>query len=518
MTHPQSHPPGPSEDLLSQPPEAGLARQVVRGSAAIMAATGVTVSLGFVRSVLLARWLLPEDFGVVGLAMVFVILANRLRSFGLTIAILHKQVDSGPYYTTFFTLHTVTVIVGALVYLALTPLVAAFYPGPDVLAPVMMVLIVVTSVGAMNRVQETILRMHFRFDRLAWVNVAASVVMTLVAPYLAWRGWGVWSLVAQEASGILVRAVLLWGPWRTGTIAFGWDPAVARWLVRFGLANWVSINTNYLLERFDDFWVGTTLGSTALGFYNRAYEFARYPRRLIATSLVTVMTPVFARLQDDQERLSKTFFRVLSLLVRVGLLVGGGIFVMTPEFVYYVLGEKWLPMVLTLQLMALYMVLDPLLIMGNNLLLALGLPTAVARTRLMQLAFFVPGVIAGAWIAGIHGVALAANGMLLVGLGVVYRYTRQHVRYSLRRMIGWPLVAAASGIGGVLLALGGDGLQQPQHPTTALLKAAIFVGLFVGLLATTERRELLRMARSTYTVWQNARSARRTEPVERIST
>ncbi len=494
--------PSSSGDEGAPPAASGITRQMVRGSAVIMVASGVTIVLGFVRSVLLARFLLPEHFGVVGLAMVFVILGNRLRSFGLTSALLHKQTDSGPYYTTFFTLHTVMVVGGVVLFVALTPLVVNFYPGVDVLAPVMVVLFVVTSVGALNRIQETVLRMHFRFDRLAWVNIASAVAMTVVAPYLAWRGWGVWSLVAQEAAGILTRAVLLWGPWRAGAVRFGWEPTAARWLVRFGLANWVSINTNYLLERFDDFWVGTALGSTALGFYNRAYEFARYPRRLVATSLVTVMTPVFARLQHDRQHLSRAFFRVVSLLIRVGLLVSGSILVVTPEFVYYVLGDRWLPMVFTLQLMTIYMVLDPLLILGNNLLLALGIPEAVARARLLQLVFFVPGVILGARFAGIHGVALVADGMLLLGIGVVYRYARRHVTYSLWRMMGWPLFAVAGAMAVLLLGFGPQTLQSPQPPLIALVKWGVYVLVFGGILGTAERRELVRMVTQFYRLWR----------------
>ncbi len=477
-----------------------LAEQTARGSFYTLAASGVTITLGFVRSVLLARFLLPDHFGTVALAMVFVILGNRLRSLGLHNALLHKQSDRGPFYTTFFTLQTSLVVTSAILYAAAAPLVARFYPDRASLAPVMTALIGVTAIGAMNQIQETLLRMHLKFDRLALVNVASSVAMFAVAPYLAWRGWGVWSLVAQEASGILIRALLLWGPWRVGAIAFGWDAEAARWMIRFGLANWVALNTNYVLERFDDFWVGTVVGNTALGFYNRAYEFARYPRRLVATSMVTVMTPVFARLQHDRNRLSKAYFRVMSLLVRVGLAMGGLILLLTPEFIYYLLGSKWIPMTVTLQLMALYMVLDPLVMISNNLLYAVGRPEMVARVRLGQLAFFVPAVIVGARVWGINGVALAADMMLLMGLGALHRHTRKVAVYSLARMVGWPIVAA--GLATIITGstLGWHTIAAPQSGMIVLGKTLIFGGVFTFILLAGEGRELIDMSRVLYGV------------------
>ena len=470
-----------------------VAREAVRGSLYTIGGAAMTISLGFVRSVLLARFLLPAHYGTVALAMVFVILGNRLRALGLDRALLHKQVSEGPIYATYMTLKAATVLLFLVLFILATPLVARFYPDRPLLAPVMVAMALVTALSAFNQTQETLIRMALRFDRLALVNVAASVTMLAVAPYLAWRGWGVWSLVAEQASGILMRTVLLWGVWRVGTLTFGFDKKVARWFWRFGRANWVGANTGYALDRFDDFWVGTALGNVALGYYNRAYEFARYPRRLLANSLLNVMAPIFARLQDERASLSKAYFRVMSLLVRVGILTGGVIVLLTPEFVFYLLGEKWMPMAFTLQLMALYMVLDPLLITGNNLLFAVGRPEPVARVRLAQLLFFVPAVVIGARLWQINGVALAADLMLLVGLLLLHRHTRAVVTYSLRRMFVPPVLAGVLATGAVVWMFGLQALMTPQVGWVIVGKGLLFAVIFSGVLVTIEREELRSM-------------------------
>jgi O-antigen/teichoic acid export membrane protein len=206
------------------------------------------------------------------------------------------------------------------------------------------------------------------------------------------------------------------------------------------------------LDKFDDFWAGTALGEMALGYYHKAYEFATYPRRVISRPVQDVFFAAYARLQHDRPSLSKAFFRANAYVVRTGFLFSTVLVLVAPEFVKYVLGDKWLPMVSTFQLMIIYCLLDPLLVTAGNLLTACGAPQKMTRVRLAQLLFFVPAVIAGAAIWQTNGIAIAADGMLAVGLLLVYRLTRPYVDISLVRLFGVPALGLALG-GIVVLAL-----------------------------------------------------------------
>ncbi len=469
---------------------ASVTRQAVRGSAYTVAASAITVSLGFVRAVLLARFLLPDQFGVVALATFFVMLATRLRSLGFDRALIHKQTTEGPIFETYAAMKTGVVIVTTLMFLAVSPLIAHFYPNRPHLLPVMVALALIMTLAAFNQLQETALQAQLRFRDIALVNISAAIVMTVVAPALAWWGWGVWSLVAEQAVGIFTRGLLVWGPLRASPFRPRLHRDVARWFWEFGKANWVGANVGYLLDRFDDFWVGTTLGNIPLGYYNRAYEFARYPRRLLANSLLTVMAPVFARLQEDRARLSVAYFRVMSLLVRVGILVGGLIVVLAPEFILWFLGAKWQPMTRTFQLMVVYVMLDPLLLTSAHLLLAVGNPRALARARVLQMAFFIPAVIISAALAGIEGVALAADAMLVVGWLLLDRPLRRHVDFSLLRM--WAIPLAGMGLG-VSLVWAYQRLYPGLTPSHALVKMVIFVSVVGGVMMLGEGKETMTM-------------------------
>ncbi len=471
---------------------AEVTREAVRGSLYSVGASAITVSLGFVRAVLLARLLLPDYFGVVALATFFVMLSARLRSLGFDRALIHKQATDGPVFETYAALKMGIVLITTTLFLAISPFIAHFYPDRPHLLPVMVLIALVMTLAAFNQIQETALQAQLRFREIALVNVIAATTMTVIAPLVAWWGGGVWSLVAEQASGILVRGFLVWGPFRAAPFRPRVHRDIARWFWEFGKANWVGANVGYLLDRFDDFWVGTTLGNTPLGYYNRAYEFARYPRRLLANSLLTVMAPVFARFQEDRQRLSAAYFRVMSLLVRVGVFVGGFMVILAPEFIWWGLGAKWWPMMRTLQFMVVYVMLDPLLLTSAHLLLAVGDPRALARVRVLQMAFFIPAVIVLAARWGIEGVAVAADAMLIVGWLLLDRSLRRYVDFSLTRMWGIPLIGLGLGMGLV-------DMYQSTHPTLswshAFMKSAIFVTCVGSVMLVGEGGKVRTMLR-----------------------
>ncbi len=479
-----------------------VASKAVRGSLYTLLASGVTVTLGFLRTVLLARFLLPEHFGVVALAMFFVILIARLRSLGFDKALIHKQTTQGPVFETYVALKSSVVLLFTLLLILIAPLIAHFYPHRPHLLPVMIALSFIIALAAFNQMQETALQIQLRFREIAVINVVSAITMTAVAPTLAWLGWGVWSLVAEQASGIIARGILLWGLFRAAPLRARWHKDVARWFWAYGKANWIGANVGYLLDRFDDFWVGTVLGTGALGYYNRAYEFARYPRRLLANSLITVMSPIFARLQADRLALSKAYFRLMGLLVRVGMVVGGLMVVLAPEFIQWGLGPKWRPMERTFQLFVIYVILDPLLLVMGNLLLAVGDPRALARGRVAQMLFFLPAVVMAAHWWGIEGVALAADAMLLIGWFFLDRAIRRFVDYSAGRLWGMPLV-------GTTLGLGLAGVFTRLYPdlswSHALAKGGIFLVSVGGVMMTVEAREIGNMIRQLVEVMRSTK-------------
>lgn len=473
---------------MSSNASAGLAGQTVQGSLYSVAASGVTLTLGLTRSVLLARLLLPEHFGVATLALVFLSFAAKLRNLGIDNALIHRKDVDEKVLATYFTMR-MGLSLGSLGVLAgLTPLISRFYPDMPLLGAVLLAYVGISVIKGFNAVQVTILNKQLAFRHLAFTDVLSSVTMTIVAPYLAWRGWGVWSLVAEQFSGNFVRAIAIWVFYRPWRPRLGWDTKIARWFWDFGIQIWVSTNLTFLLDRFDDFWTGTFLGKTPLGYYSKAYEFAGYPRRVVANPVVSVFFPVFARLQDEPLRLARAFFRMTSLMLRVGFWFSLIFVLAAPEFIGLFIGERWLPMVVTFQLMIVYTLFDPLVSGVNSLLISIGQPGLIVRARIVQALIFIPGVIVLSSIVGIEGVALAADVMLLTGAVLLFRQSRRFVTYSIRALWMWPSIALVFAAGSVL-ALNPVWAIRPAW-ATLVGKAALITVLYWGVLLLTEREQL----------------------------
>jgi PST family polysaccharide transporter len=471
-------------------PLADVRGRVIRGSMYSIGASAVTLTLGFLRAVLLARLLPPEQFGLVALAFVFVNLAGQLRALSLSEALVHDPQPTEGVYRTFFSLRMGLGLLTAGLLVAAIPLIGRFYPAMPQLAPVLLAFAGADILLALALSQDAVLTRAMAFRTLAFADVCGAVTMIVCAPLLAWWGWGVWALVAEWASGLAARVTFIWVTSPAARPRFGWDAAAARRFMAYGRPSWLASNLAFILARFDDFWVGTLLGKEPLGYYSRAYEFAHYPRRLVANPVLGVFMPAFARLQTDRLRLSQAYFRLTSLTVRVGFWFSL-IFVFTaPEFIRLLLGERWLPMQLTFQLMVICTLLDPLMAGAANLFMAIGQPALLARARAVQLVVFLPLVIIMTRLGGIAGVALAVDVRVLIGALLLLRYSRRVVDYSPRTLYVWPVVSVAV-TAALMLSLGG--LWNVVGLWYALLGKAVVATLCYGILLWLTEREQLRV-------------------------
>ena len=475
----------------SSPPEnESVARQTAVGSSYTIIASGITLVIGFARSIILARLLFPEDFGLFALAFFFVRLLERVQMFGFTAAFIHKHRHSQAEAAAHFLLRLASALLVLALALLLTPVLPRFYPGEPLLGPVIVMLAIIRFVTAFNATPKTILTKQLQFRRIAVLKVGGSLLAFGWALWLAQAGYGIWALVAQEASLTVIDFVGLWLLKRPWSPSMTTTREAVRYYFQFGKFQFVTQNIALLLDTFDDFWIGSFLGSGALGFYVKSYEFARSPRAVVGEPISNVFFPAFAKLQDDRQQLSQAFFRVASLLVRSGFLFASLFVLVAPEFIQLFLGSKWLPMQLTFQLMLIYTLFDPLMLLVTQLVTAVGEPQTLAKTQLWQMLFFVPAVIVASQTYGIEGVAVMADLMLLLGLVLILPRLRHFVDFSLRQMLAVPLLAVAVALPATLLLLQ---WLPTAHPAVTLLQKTISVPIFYFVtLLLFERAQLQR--------------------------
>jgi len=470
----------------------GLAARTVKGSVYSITASGVTLVLGLGRSIVMARLLAPEDFGIVAFALVFLSLTTPLRDFGLDLALIHRRTDEksslNQALAVHFFLRCALMGLFVLLLLAAVPILHFLYPQRTLLVPVLLALTVGELAGALSATPITYLRKEMRFKELAALQVLTSLSMTIVGPLMAWAGFGLWAIVAERISGVMVATFVVWvfiRPWR---LCWEFDWGMVKWYLGYGKFVFATRSLTQVLDQFDDFWVGTALGAQNLGFYSKAYEYANYPRRAVSDPIVQVLFPVFAKVQNDRQRLSKAFSQISSLVVRVGFLLAGGLVLGAPELITFLLGAKWTPMTPVFQLMVVYTLLSPLLSISGNLVNAVGHPEYTANARVAQTILFVPAVILSARWGGINGVALAADVTLVLGLVLLLHQSRRVVDVSYRAVLLLPSLALLAGA-----SLGwGFGAWLSGNALVAFVGR--MVGFFLGynlLLVLFERQQYL---------------------------
>jgi O-antigen/teichoic acid export membrane protein len=468
--------------------EQNIASRVVEGSLISGLSSVFTIGLGFIRTILLTIYLLPDDVGVVTQALFFVSLSTQLRMPGLHRAFIQRKDAHPNLFKTYFSLYFISILVSVGIIALFTPVITQFYPDMPLLSAVLFAFLGVEIVKGFNEIRETAYKRDLSFSTIGIANIASAIGATIVAPIMASMGFGAWALVGERVAAQLARTIALMFGKKTWRYELGIDWQITKAFWDYGVKIWTAKSFTFVINKFDDFWIGLSLGQASLGLYSRAYDFAHYSRNVVGSPIVMVFFSTFSRLQEDRLKLSKAFFRAFSLLIRVGFLFALLFVFPAPEFIK-LLGDQWLPMVSTFQLMVIYMMIEPLWMIVERLLAAVGHPELAARIKGGQLLVFVPMVILFSQWQGIFGVAIAVNIVTLLGFIILFSFTRRFVDYSLRALFFWPLVAF--GVTAVSLQLISPTLQPFNLWTILLLKLFLILLIYGAIIWLTERDQLL---------------------------
>ena len=465
-----------------------LAQRSVTSSIYNIAANVIGLAVGFVGSIALARLLEPEVFGVFAFVTSVVQLTTALPTFGFPAAFMHRTGGEAGVTEEILRVYFTLKLLFSLAWAALMAVGATLF-APEHTRWVFWIIIATTFVAQQTTVIDVLLTRRVQFRRLAIAQAVITVARMLVSVGLAWRGWGLWALLCAQIVAVTVEVTLLYvirPVWRPHV---GWSKELVRYFIGFGSKVFGTALLLEALDRVDDIWTGVALGDRALGFYDKAYGFATYPRQVLTTPLVQVVVGTYTELLGDRPRLSRTFSWINMLMARANFWVAALLWLVAPEFIRLALGDKWLPILEAFQLMLVYTMFDPIKNMISSLLILSGAPERVIRARIIQLVVMVAGLVTlGPWL-GIAGVALAVDVMLVVGMVILYAEARRFVDFSLRRFLGIPTLALGLGIAAVygVLALSGVG---ENDWLTGLVKGLVFSFIYASVLVLVEHEQL----------------------------
>lgn len=332
-------------------PGASLTRRVTHGGIWVFLINATNQVLRLVRTVVLARLLAPQDFGLFGITMLALSALERFSQTGFTAALIQKQDENRTDLDTAWVVQIVRgVALGAILVVA-APWMASFFDEPGAEA-LIRTLAAVVIVDGLRNIGIVYYRKDIEFHREFVYKLAGSVPDLVASVTAALILRNAWALVVGLLAGRLVRtaASYIIHPYRP---RFRFDRANARELFDFGKFITAQSVVLFLLTEGDDALVGKVLGAASLGLYQIAYRLSNIAARV--THVVSRVTfPAYARLQDDRDRLNRGLLRTLGVTAFLTLPAAAGLGALAPEITSVVLGQKWMPMVPAAQVMCLF--------------------------------------------------------------------------------------------------------------------------------------------------------------------
>ena len=297
--------------------------------------TGVT----FVVSIVLARLLTPDDYGLIGIIAIFTTVCTALINGGFTTALIRKKDATDDDYNTAFIVNlVVSLVLYAIIFLS-SPLIADFFGREELLA-----LTRVSSlgiiIGALALVQQTRLTKRIDFKSQTKITLIASVSSGIVGIVLAVLGFGVWSLVAQQLMSHCLRTVLLW-------FVNKWIPSLRfssksfHEMFGFGWKMMVSSVIDTVWKELYQVVVGKFYSPATLGQYTRSKQFSKLFSTNLTSVIQRVTYPVLSNIQDDKERMVAAYRKIIKITMFVTAISMFFLGAISEPLLYCLIGPKW---------------------------------------------------------------------------------------------------------------------------------------------------------------------------------
>lgn len=324
----------------------------------------------FIVSIVLARILAPEDYGTIALVTVFTTIMQVFVDSGLGIALIQKKdADDLDFSSVFYFNFAVCIVLYALMFLA-TPYIAKFYDD-NTLVPIVRVISLTIVISGVKGIQQSYVSRNMLFKRFFYATLGGTIFSAFLGIGMAYAGFGVWAIVAQQLSNTAIDTLILWitVKWRPKKM-FSWERLTN--LLKFGWKLLASSLLDTVYNNLRNLIIGKIYSSSDLAYYNQGDKFPKLIVANINTSIDSVLLPTMSQAQDDRERVKMMTRRAIKTSTYVmAPLMMGLVFCAVP-IVKLVLTDKWLPCVFFLRVFCITYMFWPIHTANLNAINAMG--------------------------------------------------------------------------------------------------------------------------------------------------
>lgn len=356
----------------------------------------------FVVTIVLARLLLPSEYGIIALIAIFIQLCDVIIDGGLNTALIQKkEADNTDFSTIFYFSLGLSVVLYGVMFLSATP-IAHFYDQPE-LVPVIRVLSVSLPFYAFNSIQRAFVSKNMLFHRLFYSSLGAIVLSGIIGIFMAYHGYGVWALVAQNISSQAFTTLIMWFTVR-------WRPIMIFSTERFKVLfnyGWKIFGANFITALFVNarkLIIGKFFAPASLAYYEKGDQLPHMVMSNIFTSVQAILLPTFSESQDDRQRVKAMMRRStkLSCFFIYPLMVW--MIVAAKPLVVFLLTDKWLPAVEFVQILCVANFFRPITISNWEAIKALGYSGITLKLEIVKKIVDITILIVSALI-GVYAIA-----------------------------------------------------------------------------------------------------------------
>ena len=391
-----------------------------------------TMGILFISGIILARLLTPYDYGCIGMLNIFMVLANTFIDGGFASALIQKKRPSQVDYSTiFFWNMGMSAVMYAVLFFS-APAIARFYGIPQ-LSTVLRVQGIVLFINAFNLIQDNLLRKKINFKVISIVTIITSIISLTITIWMAYKGFGVWALVAQNIVSASITTIVFWFyvKWRP-TWVFSWTSF--KELFSFGFYMFLTSLLNKFSTQIQGLLIGKVYNPSILGYYSKASSTENLASHSISQVMTQVTYPLYAEVQDNKEALISMIRRLTMTLAYITFPLMFILLLCAKPIFFLLYSERWLQSVPYFQVLCLAGLASCLTAVNTQPIAAIGKSKTMFVWTIIKRAFGICFVVVGLAFGGMKGllvgVILNTWFSYLVNIGLVakhvgYKWTRQ---------------------------------------------------------------------------------------------
>lgn len=437
-----------------------------------------TMFIQFISGIILARLLTPYDYGCIGMLSIFMVLAESFIDGGFASALIQKKRPTQEDYSTIFYWNLgMAALMYAILFIS-APAISRFYDIP-ILSDVLRVQGIILFIYGFNIVQRNQLKKKLNFKVLSIVTIITSIIALSVTIFMAYKGFGVWALVAQHLITAAIPAIVFWFfiKWRP-ILVFSWKSF--KELFSFGVYMFLTHILNNFSSKIQGLLIGKFYSPATMGYYSKAQSTEHLASSSISSIMTQVTYPLYAEAQDNKEMLGNMIKRITMTISYITFPMLFILLLLAKPIFILLYSERWLASIPYFQALCIAGMGTCLTAVNTQAIAAIGKSKVMFIWTIVKRTIGIAATVGGLLLYGMKGLLIGAIFNSWFSYFVNISLVSKHVGYKFWKQIQDLMPVALASLIAAVISFGISYLLHLNMYVDGLLKLLLYVAIYLG--------------------------------------